>query len=221
MKDAGLQARRTRLPGRFFCVLLPEPGRSYTPRATDSADRKRRRPRFRRVDPGAGAVAARRSSASTRPVPRRSPSIAPPPRPRPDRARGARPIPKSPALKPMGSNGRLRPSSPRVGHLGRALASGKFGPIPTFPRNSQARSHRSHLVELAGRFWDKIGQARRRSGDLDYEGEASRYRWLRAPATTDIDPQDKPRYKPCRVTARLTFGSLLQGSKEGPRRLRL
>jgi len=50
MKDAGLPARRTQLPGRFYCVLLPEPGRSYTPRATDNADRKRRRPRFRRVD---------------------------------------------------------------------------------------------------------------------------------------------------------------------------
>jgi len=153
MKDAGLQARRTQLPGRFYCVLRPEPGRSYTPRATDNADRNRRRCRFRRVD--AGAVAARRSSASTRPVPRRSPSIAPPPRPGPDRARGARPIPKSPALKPMGSNGAAEalrspgwPPGPGAGF--REIRSDSHFPTKfsgPFPPNS-------HLVELAGRFWD-------------------------------------------------------------------
>jgi len=31
----------------------------------------------------------------------------------------------------------------------------------------------SHLLELAGGFWDRIGQIRRRSDELDYEGEPS------------------------------------------------
>jgi hypothetical protein len=35
------------------------------------------------------------------------------------------------------------------------------------------------------------GDAARQSDDIRLEGEASRFRWLRAPATTDIDPQDK------------------------------
>ena len=46
-------------------------------------------------------------------------------------------------------------------------------------------------VELTGGFWARIGQVRRGSDDLHYEGEASRFRWLRALATTEIDPRGK------------------------------
>ena len=42
-----------------------------------------------------------------------------------------------------------------------------------FPRSFPQSSH---LLKLAGGFWDSIGQIRRRSDDLHHEGEASRFR---------------------------------------------
>ena len=57
--------------------------------------------------------------------------------------------------------------SPRIGHPDPALASRKFGPVPTFLSNSHVRSRRIPTLALAGGFRDRIRQVRRRSDDLD------------------------------------------------------
>ena len=42
---------------------------------------------------------------------------------------------------------------------------------PVRGRESRPFPPNSHLLELAGGFWDRIGQVRGRSGDLHHEGE--------------------------------------------------
>src|SRR6266566_3347726 len=72
-----------------------------------------------------------------------------------------------------GSSRRLKSSSPRAAIRTDAgfpeIQSASHFPTKfsrPFPLNS-------HLLELVGGFWDRIGQLRRRSDDLNHEGEAS------------------------------------------------
>jgi hypothetical protein len=63
---------------------------------------------------------------------------------------------------------------------GRAPATS--GPSPTFPAYSQANSQ---LVAILAPHGRPLGSDRDRQ-DIHLKGEPSRFRWLRAPATTEI-----------------------------------
>ncbi len=82
----------------------------------------------------------------------------------------------------VGKHGSKRPTNVRLRLAGMwtgGRAPGKCGPIPMFPADSHVDSHLVATIDVRGR---PLGPDRDRD-DIHLKGEASRFRWLRAPAT--------------------------------------
>src|SRR6266851_3252333 len=88
----------------------------------------------------------------------------------------------------VGKHGSKRPTNVRLRLAGMwtgGRAPGKCGPIPMFPADSHVDSHLVATIDVRGR---PLGPDRDRD-DIHLKGEASRFRWLRAPATTAPPPE--------------------------------
>ncbi len=91
----------------------------------------------------------------------------------------------------VGKHGSKRPTNVRLRLAGMwtgGRAPGKCGPIPMFPADSHVDSHLVATIDVRGR---PLGPDRDRD-DIHLKGEASRFRWLRARATTEIASRPVP-----------------------------